>query len=53
MRLDFISIALTALAVFTQETYACQSTADCPQNCGGFADNLCRLPGNVCECVPY
>ncbi|WQF88424.1 hypothetical protein CDEST_13438 [Colletotrichum destructivum] len=53
MRLDFISIALTALVVFTQEAYACQSTADCPQNCGLGKDNLCHLPGNFCECIPY
>ncbi|KAE9566551.1 hypothetical protein CGMCC3_g17272 [Colletotrichum fructicola] len=55
MRVNVISIAMTALAVFSQGAYAvtCQSTADCPQNCGGFADNLCHLPGNYCECVPY
>ncbi|KAK1675485.1 hypothetical protein BDP55DRAFT_728786 [Colletotrichum godetiae] len=56
MRFNVISVAVTALAFFSQQALAqesCQSTADCIQNCGGFADKLCRLPGNICECIPY
>ncbi|KAF9876999.1 RTA1 like protein [Colletotrichum karsti] len=52
MRGNIIAIAFSALAALSTQAYACTQTgkADCPQNCGGFADNLCHLPGGYCEC---
>ncbi|KAL0932929.1 uncharacterized protein CTRU02_211892 [Colletotrichum truncatum] len=55
MRAHFVSVAWAVFAVFSQQAYACTNpgTQDCPQNCGGFADNICHLPGGYCKCEPY